>query len=94
MINFSNSHTTIVVGSIGVYKEAQCNMLSPIIDSTKKNYKGVVDAMDKIIVTQLDIEEHGSKLDDHTFKEQIHNLKSRNKDLHNMGKTWSMCCQI
>jgi FtsZ-binding cell division protein ZapB len=65
-----------------------------IIDSTKKNNKVAVDAMDKIIVTQLDIEEHGSKLHDHTFKEQIHNLKSRNNDLHNMGKAWSMCCQI
>jgi FtsZ-binding cell division protein ZapB len=65
-------------------------VVSPIIDSTKKNNKIMVDAMDKIIVTQLDIEEHGSKLHNHTFKEQVHNLKSRNKDLHNMGKAWSI----
>jgi len=50
-------------------------VLSPIIDSTKKNNKIMVDAMDKFIVTQLDIEEHGSKLHDHTFKKQVHNLK-------------------
>jgi hypothetical protein len=42
------------------------NMLSPIIESTKKNNKAILHAMEKKNDTQHDIKQHSSKVHDAT----------------------------
>ncbi len=43
------------------------NMLSPIIESTKKNNKAILHAMEKKNDTQHDIKQHSSKVHDATW---------------------------
>jgi hypothetical protein len=67
-INIPNSNpSTLVPGNTRV--ERKCNnMFSPVIDSTNKNIKAILDAMEKINDTQCEIEHHHSKLQDCNFK--------------------------
>ncbi len=43
--------------------------------------------MDKINVTQLDINEHNSKFHNHIFKEQLQYLKLKDKKVHKIIKS-------
>jgi hypothetical protein len=43
-------------------------MFSPIIDSTNKNNRAILEVMEKISDIQLEIEKHRSKPQDHNFK--------------------------
>ncbi len=62
-------------------------MFSPIIDSTNKNNKAILEVMEKIGDIQHEIEKHHSKPRDYNFKQHLRYFKSINKKVHKMSKS-------
>jgi hypothetical protein len=85
IINLGEFLATLAHGNNKV-KRKHNSTFSLVIEFTNKNNKILVDAMEKINVVQLEIEQHCSENQNYNFKEHLHHFKTRDKRVHQMNK--------
>jgi hypothetical protein len=78
------SPPTLASGSTGVQIKHNIQVFTHVIEFASKNYE-IVNAMCEIKDVQLDIEQRSSNVQEHTFKEHLHYLKSCNKKIHKIN---------
>jgi len=67
-------------------KRKRTSIFLQVIEFTNKNNKVLVDAMDQINSTHIDLYKNMTKYTDNNFKEHLKYLKDKDKKTHKMNK--------
>jgi hypothetical protein len=78
----TNHPTTLVVVENTWNKCKRLNIFSPIIKVMDKNNKCIIEMMECMSVTQLEIEKCHNKVQSHINKDHFQYLKARDKKIH------------